>query len=139
MQVNTGQVWCQRQNGSWKNMKADGQPTPVVNLFGHMDSVQQRQIDNKIIEDAIASGKTDAKAISEGVYYKMIIEGTGRQVSVNDTVTAFYKVTLFNDTSIIDQAKDKPAVFPLKRLIRGWPIGVPLCDLPKAEEMSGNT
>ena len=127
MSANVGQVWVQRSNGSWKNMKNETLPNPTINLFGHIDSVQQRQIDKKIIDDALASGKTDAKDISEGVYYKMIKEGTGRQVSVNDTVTAFYKVTLFNDTSIIDQAKDKPAVFPLKRLIRGWQIGVPLC------------
>src|SRR5258705_4055027 len=80
------QVWVQRSNGSWKNMKEGNQSTPVVNLFGHMDSIQQHQIDKKIIEDAIASGKTDAKNIEQGVYYKMIKEGTGKQVSLNDTV-----------------------------------------------------
>ena len=26
----------------------------------------------------------------------------------------------------IDQSKEKPAIFPLKRLIKGWQIGVPL-------------
>lgn len=127
MGFTVGQVWVQRNNGSWKNMKNETLPNPTINLFGHIDSTEQRQIDKKKIEDAIASGKTDAKDISEGLYYKMIKEGTGRQVSVNDTVTVYYKVTLFKDSSVIDQAKDKPAVFPLKRLIRGWHIGVPLC------------
>ncbi len=125
--VTTGQVWCQRQNGSWKNMKNETLPNPTINLFGHIDSVQQRQIDKKIIEDAIASGKTDAKDISEGLYYKMIKEGTGRQVFITDTVTIFYKGYLFVNDSVFDQTKDKPATFPLKRLIRGWQIGVPLC------------
>lgn len=127
MFFSTGQVWIQRQNGSWKNMKSETLPNPIVNLFGHIDSGQQRQIDKKIIEDAIASGKTDVRNNAEGVYYKMIKQGTGKQVSVNDTVTVYYRVTLFNDTAVIDQAKDKPATFPLKRLIRAWQIAVPLC------------
>ncbi len=127
IQMSTGQVWVQRNNGSWKNMKADGQPNPVVNLFGHIDSIQQHQIDKKIIEDAIASGKSDAKDISEGVYYTMIKEGTGKQVSLDDTVTVNYRLNLFNDTAVIQQTTDKPATFPLKRLIKGWQIGVPLC------------
>ena len=54
-------------------------------------------------------------------------EGNGRQVSVNDTVTVYYKGYLLKDGSIFDQTKDKPATFPLKRLIMGWQIGVPLC------------
>jgi FKBP-type peptidyl-prolyl cis-trans isomerase FkpA len=121
-----GQAWIQRNTGSWKNLKSETQPTPVINLFGHTDSVAQRQMDTKIIMDAIAAGKTDAKDNVESVYYKLIKEGTGRQVSRTDTVTAYYRVTLFGDTATIDQAKDKPATFPLQRLIRGWQIGVPL-------------
>ena len=54
-------------------------------------------------------------------------EGTGRQVSVDDTVTVHYKGYLFVNDSVFDQTKEKPATFPLKRLIRGWQIGVPLC------------
>ena len=57
----------------------------------------------------------------------MIKEGTGRQVSLNDTVTVFYKGYLLKDKSVFDETKDKPAIFPLKRLIMGWQIGVPLC------------
>jgi FKBP-type peptidyl-prolyl cis-trans isomerase FkpA len=122
-----GQVWVQRSNGSWKNMKNETLAPPIINWFGHIDSVQQRQIDIKIIEDAIASGKTDVKQNAEAVYYTMMKEGTGRPVSVNDTVTAFYKGYLFANDSVFDQTRDKPATFPLRRLIRGWQIGVPLC------------
>jgi FKBP-type peptidyl-prolyl cis-trans isomerase FkpA len=127
MQITIGQVWVQRNTGSWKNMIAGNLPAPVVNLFGHIDSTAQRQIDNKIITDAIATGKTDAKNNIEGVYYTMMKEGTGKQVSVNDTVTVNYRLRLFNDTAVIQETKDKPATFPLKRLIKGWQIGVPLC------------
>ncbi|HEY6063506.1 MAG TPA: FKBP-type peptidyl-prolyl cis-trans isomerase, partial [Chitinophagaceae bacterium] len=123
----TGEVWIQRQNGSWKNMKNDPLPNPTINLYGHIDSAEQRKTDIKIIEDAIVSGKTDVKENIESVYYKMMKEGTGKQVSVNDTVTVNYRLSLFNDTAVIQETKDKPATFPLKRLIRGWQIGVPLC------------
>lgn len=127
IQTETSQVWCQRQNGSWKKMTEGTQQAPVINLFPHLDSVQQRQIDIKLIEEAIASGKTDAKQNKEGVYYTILKEGTGRPVSVNDTVVAYYKGYLFSDGLVFDQTKDQPATFPLRRLIRGWQIGVPIC------------
>ena len=127
LQKNIGQVWCQRTNGSWKNMKADGQTAPVINLFGHIDSVWQRQADMQLINEMITTGKIDVKENQGGVYYKMIKEGTGRQVSVSDTVVAFYKGYLFNNGLVFDQTKEKPATFPLSRLIKGWQIGLPLC------------
>ncbi|HQX96126.1 MAG: FKBP-type peptidyl-prolyl cis-trans isomerase [Chitinophagaceae bacterium] len=124
--IDISSAWCQRQNGSWKNLKEDNQPAPVINLMSHIDSVSQRQTDIKIINDAIASGKTDATNNEQGVYYSIIKEGTGRQVLLTDTVTVFYKGYLFSDNSIFDQTKDKPISFPLNRLIKGWQIGIPL-------------
>lgn len=123
------QVWVQRSNGSWKNLKGENKTLPSINLYAHIDSVQQRQTDIKTIEAAIASGKTDAKQNEQGVYYSIMKEGTGRLVSVNDTVVAHYKGYLFSDGSVFDQTTDKPATFPLKRLIKGWQIGVPLCKI----------
>lgn len=125
--LTTGEVWCQRSSGSWKNLKEGTLPSPTVNLYNHLDSVQQRQIDVKLIEDAITSGKTDAKQTEQGVYYTILKEGTGKQVSVNDTVIAYYKGYLFENGQVFDQTKDTPATFPLKRLIKAWQIGVPLC------------
>ena len=34
---------------------------------------------------------------------------------------------MLSDGSVFDQTKEKPAVFPLKRLIKGWQIGLPVC------------
>jgi FKBP-type peptidyl-prolyl cis-trans isomerase len=125
--VNFSSVWCQRNNGSWKNLKDVAAFAPVVNLFSHIDSLQQATDEIKSIDEAIASNKTDAKQNKEGVYYTILKEGTGTQVLLTDTVFAYYKGYLFNDGTVFDQTKDKPATFPLKRLIRGWQIGVPLC------------
>jgi hypothetical protein len=125
--VTTGQVWCQRQNGSWKSMLQKDLAPPVVNLYSHLDSLEQLQIDKKLITQTIAENKTDAKQEHDGIYYTILKEGSGRLVSVNDTVTVYYKGYLFSDNSVFDETKDKPATFPLKRLIMGWQIGVPFC------------
>lgn len=125
--ITVEEVWCQRSNGSWKYLK-EGSPTlPVINYFGHLDSVKQRQVDMQLITEAIATGKTDVKQNIEGVYYSMMKEGTGKQVLVSDTVVAHYKGYLFSNGTVFDQTKDKPATFPLQRLIKAWQLAVPLC------------
>lgn len=129
LQLNINEAWCQRQNGSWKNMIQKEVAPPVVNLLSHIDSLEQLQIDRKLITQAVAENKTDAKQEHDGVYYTILKEGKGRQVSVNDTVTVFYKGYLLKDNSVFDETKEKPATFPLKRLIMGWQIGVPLCKI----------
>lgn len=125
--ITLGEVWCQRNNGSWKNLKGELLPSPQISLAGHVDSVFQKKKEIKHIDDSIAAGKTDAKQNVMGVYYSIIKEGTGKQVSLDDTVVVHYKGYLFSDGTVFDQTKEKPASFPLKRLIRGWQIGVPLC------------
>lgn len=120
-------AWIQRSNGSWKYLKTINLSNPVVIVTNHVDSIQQFTIDKQVIEKAISGGHTDVKANVEGVYYHMMKEGTGRPVTVNDTVVIHYKGYLFNDGSVFDQTKETPATFPLKRLIRGWQVGVPLC------------
>ena len=133
LQINVNEVWCQRQNGSWKNMLQTNQAIPVVNLFSHLDSLEQIQNDYKYIELYKISSGRSPKDLSDtltyqefnGIHYAMIKEGTGKQVTVNDTVTIFYKGTLLDGT-LFDETKERPATFPLKRLIMGWQIGVPL-------------
>ncbi|MEO7924599.1 MAG: FKBP-type peptidyl-prolyl cis-trans isomerase [Chitinophagaceae bacterium] len=125
IKIETGQVWLQRNSGSWKQLNGE-QPPITVNLLSHIDSTRQALIEKELIRQAIAAGKTDATDNIEGVYYKILREGDGRQVSINDTVTVLYKLTIFNDGSLAEETKDKPSTFPLKRLIRGWQLGVPL-------------
>jgi hypothetical protein len=127
LQTTTGQILCQLKNGKWKNMKDTGYLRPVINLLGHVDSVQQRQIDVKLIEESIANSKTNVKDDMEGVYYKILKVGSGRAILITDTVVAHYKGYLFNEKRVFDQTKDNPATFPLNGLIKGWQIGVPLC------------
>lgn len=120
------QAWLQRNNGSWKNLLSESTPTPVINPMNNLDSTAQAAADDKYIQQLIKEKKTDAVQQYESVYYTFLKEGTGRQVKVTDTVTVFYKGYLMSDGSVFDQTKEKPATFPLNRLIKGWQIGVPL-------------
>lgn len=118
--------WLQRSNGSWKNMLNTASAAPMLNPMSTIDSTTQAIADDATIQQFIKEHKTDAVNKHEDVYYTMIKEGTGRQVKVTDTVTVFYKGYLLSDGSVFDQTKEKPATFPLNRLIKGWQIGVPL-------------
>ena len=103
--IGIDEVWCQRNNGSWKNLAQKTLASPVVNLFAHVDSLTQLEIERIFITNAIAENKTDAKNVHDGVYYAILKEGTGRQVSVNDTVTVFYKGYLLKGNSLFRKPK----------------------------------
>ena len=100
---------------------------PVIDWTKNADSVKQAERDKQLIFDAITNKQIDTTGSKDGVYYQILKEGTGVSFTANDTVTVFYKGTLLKDGSIFDQTKEKPAVFPLKRLIRGWQLAVPMC------------
>ncbi len=100
---------------------------PIIDFTKDADSLSLAQKDIAQINAAITARAIDTTGIVGGVYYKIVKEGSGDYVHVTDTVTVFYKGTLLKDGSIFDQTKDKPARFPLQRLIKGWQIGVPKC------------
>jgi FKBP-type peptidyl-prolyl cis-trans isomerase FkpA len=119
------QAWFQKTNGQWKNIISDINSAPVVNPMRNIDSTAQAITEEYTVQQLIKENKTDAVLSHESVYYKILKEGTGWQVKLTDTVTVFYKGYLL-DGSVFDQTREKPATFPLNRLIKGWQIGVPL-------------
>ena len=129
LDVSFGDAWCQRRNNSWINLSHTTGPTPVIDLYSHADSLQQLQKEIKWIEESIADSKTDVKENVEGVFYKILKEGTGRRVVVSDTLKVYYKGYLFSNGLVFDETKDKPARFPLNRLIKGWQFGLTVCNV----------
>lgn len=99
---------------------------PVIDWTKNADSAAQAENDRQMIMQAVAAKQIDTTGSKEGVYYNVLKEGTGESFTANDTVTIYYKGWLLKDGTVFDQTKDKPATFPLKRLIRGWQIGVPV-------------
>jgi len=99
---------------------------PVIDLYKNADSLKEITKEKEIIQSAIKEGKFDTTGSADMVYYKILQEGTGKQVTLNDTLVVRYKGSLMNGF-IFDETKKEPATFPLKRLIRGWQIGLPFC------------
>jgi hypothetical protein len=108
------------------NRPATGQ-RPVVDVTRNVDSAKQAARDLQMIVNAVRLKQADTTGSIDGVYYHILKEGTGDYVSMTDTVTIFYKGSLMKDGSIFDQTKEKPATFPLRRLIRGWQVGLQRC------------
>lgn len=114
-----------KQNDQFKRPHTS--KSPVIDFTKDADSLAQAKKDIQEIADAVKSGKIDTTGSIESVYYDILQQGTGEFVSVTDTVTVHYKGSLLTDGSIFDQTKDKPAVFLLRRLIRGWQLALPKC------------
>jgi FKBP-type peptidyl-prolyl cis-trans isomerase len=99
---------------------------PAIDFYKNADSAAEAVKETAVILNAIQAKTIDSTGTSNGIYYKILREGTGEKVSVSDTLVVNYKGQLLNGF-IFDQTKDKPATFPLKRLIKGWQAGLPFC------------
>jgi FKBP-type peptidyl-prolyl cis-trans isomerase len=98
---------------------------PTIDYGKNADSASQALKDHELIFNAIKNKQIDTMGNRYGVYYNLLKEGTGDKVSLTDTLTINYKGYLLSDGTVFDQTKEKPATFPLKRLIKGWQLGLP--------------
>jgi FKBP-type peptidyl-prolyl cis-trans isomerase len=103
------------------------QKRPTIDWSKNADSAVQMRKDYEQLNKAIQEKTIDTTGAIEGIYYKILKEGTGPMVQTTDTLSVFYKGWLFKDGMVFDQTKDKPANFPLKRLIKGWQLGLQAC------------
>jgi FKBP-type peptidyl-prolyl cis-trans isomerase len=99
---------------------------PAIDFYKNADSAVESAKEMAAILNAIQTRAVDTTGTSAGIYYKILKEGAGEKVSINDTLVVNYKGQLLNGF-IFDQTKDKPATFPLKRLIKGWQAGLIFC------------
>lgn len=116
--------WLLRSNNSWKALDSQAVKPPVLRPFSNMDSLAQQQAEEKTLNAKLPK---DSVTYNEGVFYQLLKEGTGPLVHLTDTVVVHYKGWLHSDGSVFDQTKEKPATFPLSRLIKGWQLAVPHC------------
>lgn len=116
--------WLLRSNNSWKALDSQTVKPPVLRPFSNMDSIAQQQVEEKVLHAKLPK---DSVAYKEGIFYQLLKEGTGPLVNLTDTVVVHYKGWLYSDGSVFDQTKEKPATFPLSRLIKGWQLAVPQC------------
>lgn len=124
--VNFSNRWLQLSNGSWKALDSQTTKPPALRHMSNVDSLAQQKIEEYQVR---SWGIKDSLHYEDGVFYHFIKEGTGRLVSVTDTVTVHYKGSLLFDGKVFDETKEKPATFPLERLIKGWQIGLSHCKI----------
>ena len=84
---------------------------------------QDKKDDDAITSYLSKHSINNATKTSSGLYYSIEKEGTGMQVSANNTVYMTYKAYLLNDT-IFDENKTGTAL-SLPNTIKGWQEGIP--------------
>lgn len=92
-------------------------------MTGKIDKQKQEGIaflrSNKIKEGVIE--------LPEGLQYTVLKEGSGSQPALTDTVKAHYKGMLLNGKEFDNSFKrGQPFTAPLRSLIKGWQIALPL-------------
>jgi FKBP-type peptidyl-prolyl cis-trans isomerase FklB len=76
---------------------------------------------------AANKGKTGVTTLPDGIQYKVIKSGSGKQPKTTDTITAHYEGTLING-KVFDSSyrRGTPATFPVNQVIQGWQEILPL-------------
>lgn len=120
----TSNRWLQRNNGTWKALDSQTTKPPSLRQMSNIDSLAQQKMEEVLLWSKLSK---DSVTYQEGMFYQTLKEGTGRLVKVTDTLTVHYRGSLFSDGSVFDETKDKPATFPLNRLIQGWQTGLVHC------------
>ena len=91
---------------------------------------KQTAMSAKLAEKNMEEGKAFLEAnkkrdsvvtLPSGLQYKILVKGTGKTPSVDDTVTTHYKGMLIDGTEFDNSYKrGEPATFPVKGVIPGW-------------------
>lgn len=91
-----------------------------------VDPAAQAAEDEQLIKDYLAEQNIDAQRHDSGLYYIIEEEGSGGSPNLNSEVQARYKGYLL-DGSVFDETPGNDTrFFPLRNVIRGWQIGIPL-------------
>lgn len=89
------------------------------------DAEKQGKIDDALIVDFLAKNSIIAVKHSSGLYYQLITAGSGNVTYSGSTnVSVTYEGKLLNGT-VFDKSTTT-VTFPLKNLIQGWQIGIPM-------------
>jgi FKBP-type peptidyl-prolyl cis-trans isomerase FklB len=71
--------------------------------------------------------KPGVKELPEGIQYEVLKEGSGPQPLVTDKIKAHYKGSLLDGKEFDSSFKrNQPFTAPLRSLIKGWQIAIPL-------------
>jgi FKBP-type peptidyl-prolyl cis-trans isomerase FklB len=88
--------------------------------------IEAQKQQGKVFMEANNS-KAGVTELPEGIQYEVIKEGTGPQPAITDKIKAHYKGALL-DGKEFDSSfrRNQPFTAPLRSLIKGWQIAIPL-------------
>lgn len=87
------------------------------------DADKQSRIDDAAIVDFMAKNSIVAVKDPSGLYYQILAQGSGNDITVSNTVSVNYEGRLLSG-SVFDKSTSTVA-FPLSNLILGWQKGIP--------------
>jgi FKBP-type peptidyl-prolyl cis-trans isomerase len=113
-----------------KTLLTEEEATQVMNAFRaemrEKQTAKQRESGDKNKKDGEAflaanKAKEGVKTTPSGLQYKILVQGTGKVPTTNDTVTTHYRGTLIDGTEFDNSYKrGEPASFPVTGVIKGW-------------------
>ena len=96
-------------------------------LRGHRDERLKEEKEKGL---AFLTANKEAEGVvelPEGIQYQILKEGSGPRPGIHDSVKAHYRGALLDGTEFDSSFKrNQPFTAPLKALIKGWQIVVPL-------------
>ncbi len=78
------------------------------------------------IRQYLDENNIDAIHHSSGIYYLIEVEGTGKHPEQTDDVVTHYKGYYLDGEEFDSSLNGSPIQFNLKKVIKGWTIGIPL-------------
>lgn len=88
------------------------------------NSNDKYRLENEAFLEELAENE-GVKALSKGVLYEVIAEGSGKQAQRGSVVSVFYKGSLISGKVFDDNtSQGYPDAFRLKDLIVGWQIAI---------------
>ncbi|MBK9256050.1 MAG: FKBP-type peptidyl-prolyl cis-trans isomerase [Saprospiraceae bacterium] len=101
----------------------------LAGLYSHYSTEPQNQYekDKNTIIDFASSVHPDGQFTESGLFYKIVIQGSGKKFSYGNDVMVYYK-GYFTDGNIFDSniGHRKPYKFKLGQVIHGWNEGLHL-------------
>lgn len=85
-----------------------------------------REIDDKIINDYLQQEKLTANKTKSGLYYIINVPGNFPKPSINSNVTVYYKGYLTNHQVFDSTQVNQPVTLPMRDVIEGWREGLQL-------------
>jgi len=113
-----------------KTLLTDEEAAQVMNAFRsemrEKQMAKQKEAGDKNKKNGEAylaanKAKEGVKTTPSGLQYKVLVQGTGKIPTTNDTVTTHYRGTLIDGTEFDNSYKrGEPASFPVTGVIKGW-------------------